>query len=138
MVAILIIAAIVLGLVGGALLSGAWRPKAIDRLMPDDRITRDMAAIVGLIRRNDEGASEFMNRVLAAHRELSAASTEFMNAAHEIGSFDVEGETYRVPAIRVVAVEIGSGRLITYRLPLDHPAAVRYAFAKRGDAFRAE
>jgi hypothetical protein len=131
---LLLLAVVVFGLVGGAILSGAWRPKVVDRVMPTPKITKEMAALVGLIRAKDETASAFDKRVLAAHREVSDASTEFMNAAHQIGSFDA-GETNR-PGVRIVAIDICSERVVVYRLPPDHPAAMRYAKAKRGDGQR--
>lgn len=126
------LAAVALGMAISALFVGVWRPTVVDRHLPTPKITEEMAAFVGLVRRDGETASAFEGRVFAAHRELSDASTEFMNAASQLGHFDVANETYRSEAERVEAIEV-HGRCVTHRLPPDHPAAVRYTIAKRGD-----
>lgn len=134
MIPFLIFLLLALAVALGAILSRFWRPTAIDRLMPTPRIVAIMAGDVGLVRRSGETASAFEDRVFAAHRELHEASTEFMNAAVEIGHFDEVSETYRSEAERIEAVEV-RGRCITHRLPPDHPAAVRYRKAKLGDGY---
>jgi len=85
----------------------AWHPAA--------KMTEGLAKTVNLPRRPGEKLSDWTARVLAQHDELSAATDEFLDAALREGKIERVG--VRGP---------------NWMLPVDHPAAIRYARAKGG------
>src|SRR5208337_1991452 len=82
---------------------------------PSAKLTEKFAKAVNLPRKPGEKLSDWDVRVLAQHAELMAATDEFLSAAKREGVVEYVGE-----------------RGVNSLLPVDHPAAIRYARAKGG------
>ena|SRR5271170_6252492 len=83
---------------------------------PDAKLTEKFAEIVNLPRKPGENLSDWDARVLAQHAELMGATDDFFAAVRRGDGTEEKVGDY--------------GLLST--LPVDHPAAIRYARAKNG------
>jgi hypothetical protein len=103
------------GAAGSAYLAWLYRERAPAALNYPAKMTEKFAEIVNLPRKPGEKLSDWDARVVAQHKALREASDEFFAAVRCDGEVTAVGE-----------------RGAHWILPVDHPAAIRYARAKGG------